>query len=353
MTAAAMPMTGLSLRRLAGSLPGVTGPQAPVPPVPPAPPGSPGPPAPPPLPDPPGPPDPPDASGGKTGLAGICAAGGKAASPSASSGSLGRTAGKVPSAAPNGLTGSAVQFDLAGASAGPAVADASASAGPAVADAGSDVGVADAGSDAGSDVGWRLASDASVGPPDRSDAGAGTAVLAGAVLAGSGGLAGVGLGWAGLAGAGLAEVGLGGVRSALLVNVGHGPLSGSADGTGRAALRVLPGPDGLLAMTVGAEAGTAGGAAGETGPSGRRNPDGLSDRGWSADAGDPAATVPSAGRESWPARSSCAPTCTISSTRVSVGTTSDDRRADQMNKQAQNKAMRSWYAMRIDGSRRR
>ncbi len=258
MTAAAMPMTGLSLRRLAGSLPGVTGPQAPVPPVPPAPPGSPGPPAPPPLPDPPGPPDPPDASGGKTGLAGICAAGGKAASP--------------------GATGSAVQFDLAGASAGPAVADASASAGPAVADAGSDVGVADAGSDAGSDVGWRLASDASVGSPDRSDAGAGTAVLAGAVLAGSGGLAGVGLGWAGLAGAGLAEVGLGGVRSALLVNVGHGPLSGSADGTGRAALRVLPGPDGLLAMTVGAEAGTAGGAAGETGPSGRRNPDGLSER---------------------------------------------------------------------------
>jgi hypothetical protein len=112
------------------------------------------------------------------------------------------------------------------------VADASASAGPAVTDAGSDVGVADA----GSDVGWRLASDASVGPPDRSVAGAGTAVLAGAVLAGAvlagaSGLAGVGLGWAGLAGAGLAEVGLGGVWSALLVNVGHGPLSGSADGT--------------------------------------------------------------------------------------------------------------------------
>lgn len=131
---------------------------------------------------------------------------------------------------------------------------------------------------------------------------------------------------------------MGGVRSALLVNVGHGPLSGSADGTGRAALRVLPGPDGLLAMTVGAEAGAAGGAAGETGPSGRRNPDGLSDRGWSADAGDSAATVPSAGRESWPARSSSAPICTISSTCVSVGTRSDDRRADQMNKQAQNKA---------------
>src|SRR5260370_40409914 len=91
-------------------------------------------------------------------------------------------------------------------------------------------------------------------------------------------------------------------------------------------------------MAVGAEAGTAGWAVGETGLSGRRKPDGLSDRGWSAGAGDSAETVPSAGRKSWPARSSCAPICTISSTRVSVGTRSDDRRADQMKKQAQNKA---------------
>src|SRR5260221_3640596 len=142
MTAAAMPMTGLSLRRLAGSLPGVTGPRAPVPPVPPAPPGSPGPPAPPPLPDPPGPPDPPDASGGKTGLAGICAAGGKAASPGAGAGSLGRTAGKVPSAAPHGLTGSAVQLDLARASARPTVADASASGRPTVGHASASAGPA-------------------------------------------------------------------------------------------------------------------------------------------------------------------------------------------------------------------
>lgn len=143
-----------------------------------------------------------------------------------------------------GLAGSAVQLDLAGGSAAAALAD------------------------SGTDVGWRLGRDGGVVPPGRSVAGAGTAVLAGAVLAG----------------AVRAGTGLGGARSALLVNDGHGPLSGSADRTGLAALAVLSGADGLLAMTVGAEAGTAGGAVGETGPSGRRNPDGLSDRGWSAEA---------------------------------------------------------------------
>jgi hypothetical protein len=123
-------------------------------------------------------------------------------------------------------------------------------------------------------------------PTEAGSAGAG---LAGARPAGPGlagaGLGGLGgLGGAGLAGAGLAATGLGGVRSAVLVNVGLGPPSGSADRAGRAALPVLADPDGLLGMIVGAEAGTAARAASPTGPSGRRNPEGLSERGRSADA---------------------------------------------------------------------
>src|SRR5260221_488478 len=109
------------------------------------------------------------------------------------------------------------------------------------------------------------------------------AALAGAGLAGAGlagaGLAGAGLAGAGLAGAGLgpaaaglggvgselagagagpAAAGLGGVGSDLLVKVGHGPLSGSADRAARAALPVLPAAAEFLAITGGAEAGTAG-----------------------------------------------------------------------------------------------
>jgi len=169
--------------------------------------------------------------------------------PDGGTGGLAGTAGKVPSAAPIGLAGSAVQVDLvAGRSADPAVAGAD------------------------SDAGSRLGADAEVVPPGRSAAGAGTAVLAaaglggagltGAALAGAGlagaGLAGAGLAGAGLAGAGLAGAGLGGVGSDLLVKVGHGPLSGSADRAARAALPVLPAAAGLLAISVGAEAGTAG-----------------------------------------------------------------------------------------------
>ena len=174
--------------------------------------------------------------------------------PDGGTGGLAGTAGKVPSAAPIGLTGSAVQVDLVGGrSADPAVAGAD------------------------SDAGSRLGADAEVVPPGRSAAGAGTAVLAaagltgagltGAALAGAGlagaGLAGAGLAGAGMAGTGLAEAGpaaaaLGGVGSDLLVKVGHGPLSGSADRASRAALPVLPAAAGLLAITVGAEAGTAG-----------------------------------------------------------------------------------------------
>ncbi|HXL17060.1 MAG TPA: hypothetical protein VN961_06025, partial [Streptosporangiaceae bacterium] len=83
--------------------------------------------------------------------------------------------------------------------------------------------------------------------------------LTGAALAGAG-LAGAGLAGAGLAGAAVpaAGAGRGGVGSDLLVKVGHGPLSGSADRAARAALPVLPAAAGLLAITVGAEAGTAG-----------------------------------------------------------------------------------------------
>jgi hypothetical protein len=156
-------------------------------------------------------------------------------------GGLAGTAGKVPSAAPIGLAGLAVQVDLVGGrSADPAVAGAD------------------------SEAGSRLGADAEVVPPGRSAAGAGTVVLAAAGLTGAA-LAGAGLAGAGLAGAGLAGAavpaagaGLGGVGSNLLVKVGHGPLSGSADRAARAALPVLPAAAGLLAITVGAEAGTAG-----------------------------------------------------------------------------------------------
>ena len=110
---------------------------------------------------------------------------------------------------------------------------------------------------ADSDAGSRLGADAEVVPPGRSAAGAGTAVLAAAGLGGAG-LTGAALAGAGLAGAGLAGAGLGGVGSDLLVKVGHGPLSGSADRAARAALPVLPAAAGLLAISVGAEAGTAG-----------------------------------------------------------------------------------------------
>jgi len=164
--------------------------------------------------------------------------------PDGGTGGLAGTAGKVPSAAPIGLAGSAVQVDLVGGrSADPAVAGAD------------------------SDAGSRLGADAEVVPPGRSAADAGTAVLAAAGLGGAGltgaalagaGLAGAGLAGAGLAGAGLAGAGLGGVGSDLLVKVGHGPLSGSADRAARAALPVLPAAAGLLAISVGAEAGTAG-----------------------------------------------------------------------------------------------
>ncbi|HEX9520105.1 MAG TPA: hypothetical protein VF940_28505 [Streptosporangiaceae bacterium] len=161
--------------------------------------------------------------------------------PDGGTGGLAGTAGKVPSAAPIGLAGSAVQVDLVGGrSADPAVA-------------GADPAVAGADSDAGS----RLGADAEVVPPGRSAAGAGTAVLAAAGLGGAG-LTGAALAGAGLAGAGLAGAGLGGVGSDLLVKVGHGPLSGSADRAARAALPVLPAAAGLLAISVGAEAGTAG-----------------------------------------------------------------------------------------------
>src|SRR5258708_39458626 len=57
-----------------------------------------------------------------------------------------------------------------------------------------------------------------------------------------------------------------------------------------------------------------------------------------SDADCAAAPLPSAGRAPPPACSFCAPICPTSSTRVSVGTTSDDRRVDQMKKQAQNTA---------------
>ncbi len=154
--------------------------------------------------------------------------------PDGGTGGLAGTAGKVPSAAPIGLAGSAVQVDLVGGrSADPAVAGAD------------------------SDAGSRLGADAEVVPPGRSAAGAGTAVLAAAGLGGAG-LTGAALAGAGLAGAGLAGAGLGGVGSDLLVKVGHGPLSGSADRAARAALPVLPAAAGLLAISVGAEAGTAG-----------------------------------------------------------------------------------------------
>ena len=144
--------------------------------------------------------------------------------PDGGTGGLAGTAGKVPSAAPIGLTGSAVQVDLVGGrSADPAVAGAD------------------------SDAGSRLGADAEVVLLGRSAACAGTAVLAAAGLAG-----------AEVAGAGVAAAGLGGVGSDLLVKVGHGPLSGSADRAARAALPVLPAAAGLLAITVGAEAGTAG-----------------------------------------------------------------------------------------------
>src|SRR5260221_10234057 len=70
-TAAAIPITGPSLRRRAGPLPGTAGPQPPGPPAPPPPPELPGPPQPP---GPPEPPRPPAASGRTAGLAGTPAA---------------------------------------------------------------------------------------------------------------------------------------------------------------------------------------------------------------------------------------------------------------------------------------
>jgi hypothetical protein len=209
--------------------------------------------------------------------------------PDGGTGGLAGTAGKVPSAAPIGLAGLAVQVDLVGGRS-------------------ADPGVAGADSDAGS----RQGADAEVAPPGRSAAGAGTAVLAaagliragltGAALAGAGvagagvagagvagagvagagvagagvagagvagagvagagvagaGVAGAGVAGAEVAGAGVAAAGLGGVGSDLLVKVGHGPLSGSADRAARAALPVLPPAAELLAITGGAEAGTAG-----------------------------------------------------------------------------------------------
>ena len=161
--------------------------------------------------------------------------------PDGGTGGLAGTAGKVPSAAPIGLAGLAVQVDLVGGrSADPAVAGAD------------------------SDAGSRLGADAEVVAPGRSTARAGTVLLAAAGLTGAA-LAGAGLAGAGLAGARLAGAavpaagaGRGGVGSDLLVKVGHGPLSGSADRAARAALPVLPAAAGLLAITVGAEAGTAG-----------------------------------------------------------------------------------------------
>ncbi len=179
--------------------------------------------------------------------------------PDGGTGGLAGTAGKVPSAAPIGLAGLAVQVDLVGGrSADPAVAGAD------------------------SDAGSRQGADAEGATPGRSPAGAGSAVLAaagliGAALTGAGltgaalagaelagaelagpELAGAGLAGAGVAGAGPAAAGLGGVGSDLLVKVGHGPLSGSADRAARAALPVLPAAAEFLAITGGAEAGTAG-----------------------------------------------------------------------------------------------
>jgi hypothetical protein len=117
-----------------------------------------------------------------TGLAGSLAVRGKASPLSAAAGCLAGIAGKIPSAAPIGLAGPAVQFDLVG------------------------------GGSAG-------------------------AAVAGAVLAG-----------ATVAGAVLAGAASGDDKSARLVNVGHGPLSGSADRTDPAALPALPGPAALPAL---------------------------------------------------------------------------------------------------------
>jgi len=204
---------------------------------------------------PPEPPDPLDGSGGEGGLAGIWVAGGnvgggkvaggKVASPVADAAGLAGTAGKVPSAAPSGLAGSAVQFDVAdGELAGPA---------PASAD-----------SDGSSDLGG-----AEVAPPGRSAAREDATAPVAAELAVAGLAAArlpeAGLAAAGLPEAGLAEAGSGGVRSAHLVNVGHGPLSGSGDCAGGVAFPVLRSADGLLAVTAAAEPGMAEGAVGAPG----------------------------------------------------------------------------------------